>query len=84
MNVYYAWTDASSDSVMLETSHATVATLDQFLAASGIRASAKYPNYALYDTKVEQLYGGNLAKLQSVKKRVDPKGIMGLTGGFKL
>ncbi|KAJ8078455.1 hypothetical protein PM082_012737 [Marasmius tenuissimus] len=84
MNVYYAWTDAQSDSLMLETSHTTVATLDQFLASSGIRASAKYPNYALYDTKVEDLYGDNLARLRSIKKQVDPSDVMGLAGGFKL
>ena len=43
-----------------------------------------YPNYALFDTPLEGLYGTNLPRLQAIKKAVDPKNVMGLAGGFKL
>jgi len=42
-----------------------------------------YPNYALGDTPVEQMYGNNVPRLQSIRKAWDPNNIMYLTGGFK-
>ena len=45
----------------------------------------KYPNYALSDTPVHELYGHeNTARLRAIKKKVDPEGIMELAGGFNL
>lgn len=43
-----------------------------------------YPNYAVYDTPLSKLYGSNVRRLQSIKKKYDPTNVMGLTGGFKL
>jgi hypothetical protein len=84
MNIYYAWTDANSDGVMLETSRASAAHLKDVAAAHGILGSAMYPNYALFGTPVESLYGKNTERLRNIKRRVDPFNVMGLTGGFKL
>ncbi|TDL17542.1 FAD-binding domain-containing protein [Rickenella mellea] len=42
-----------------------------------------YPNYALFDTPLELMYGSNVARLKAIARKVDPKGIMRLTGGFK-
>jgi hypothetical protein len=42
-----------------------------------------YPNYALDDTPISQMYGSNLAKLQSIRQAWDPENVMYLTGGFK-
>ncbi|KAH9025721.1 FAD-binding domain-containing protein [Lactarius deliciosus] len=46
--------------------------------------AAVYPNYALFDTPLEDIYGANLPRLHEIKKAVDPKNVMGLAGGFKL
>ena len=43
-----------------------------------------YPNYAIFDTPLVDLYGTNLPRLQTIKAAVDPQNVMGLTGGFKL
>lgn len=44
-----------------------------------------YPNYALSTYMGDQLYGpANAARLRRVKADVDPKGVMDLTGGFRL
>jgi hypothetical protein len=50
----------------------------------GIDSAPPYPNYAIFDTPLERMYGGNLDRMRSVKARVDPGNVMGLTGGFKI
>ncbi|KAH9168083.1 hypothetical protein EDB89DRAFT_1994255 [Lactarius sanguifluus] len=42
------------------------------------------PNYALFDTPLEDIYGANLPRLRAIKQAVDPKDVMCLAGGFKL
>ena len=42
-----------------------------------------YPNYAMLGTPLKEMYGDNVAKLKSLRRRVDPCDVMGLTGGFK-
>ena len=46
--------------------------------------AAVYPNYALFDTPLEDIYGANLPRLHAIKQKVDPNNVMGLAGGFKL
>ncbi|KAI0058382.1 FAD dependent oxidoreductase, partial [Artomyces pyxidatus] len=48
-----------------------------------IQNAAQYPNYALYDTPLEGLYGANVPHLHSIKSFYDPENVMGLAGGFK-
>ena len=43
----------------------------------------KYPNYALYDTPLELLYGDNLPRLKKIAEEYDPNKVMALTGGFR-
>jgi FAD/FMN-containing dehydrogenase len=52
-------------------------------AQSGVSDAARYPNYAIYDTPLESIYGDNLPRLRSLKAQVDPNNVMGLAGGFK-
>ena len=54
------------------------------LGQTAVNGAPVYPNYAIYDTPLENLYGGNLAALRSLKTAVDPGNVMGLAGGFKL
>ena len=42
-----------------------------------------YPNYAMADTPLKNMYGENLKRLRKIRKAWDPKNIMYLTGGFK-
>ncbi|KAI5824942.1 FAD-binding domain-containing protein [Schizophyllum commune Tattone D] len=43
-----------------------------------------YPNYALADVRMEDMYGENLEKMREVRERVDPTRLMALAGGFKV
>ena len=45
--------------------------------------AAKYPNYALFGTPLEDMYGGNVERLREIRAAVDPEDVMGLTGGWK-
>ena len=44
---------------------------------------ATYPNYALFGTPLEDMYGDNLERLREIRKMYDPQDVMGLTGGWK-
>jgi len=44
---------------------------------------AVYINYVLFNTPLEDMYGGNLARLRSIKAKIDPERVMDLAGGFK-
>jgi hypothetical protein len=48
-----------------------------------LRGAAPYPNYALFGTPLEEMYGHHLGRLRKISRKYDPKGIMGLTGGWK-
>ena len=45
--------------------------------------AAKYPNYALFGTPLEDMYGGNAERLCKIRVAVDPEDVLGLTGGWK-
>ena len=46
--------------------------------------AAKYPNYALFGTPLEDMYGGNVERLRKIRAAIDPNDVMSLTGGWKL
>jgi hypothetical protein len=48
-----------------------------------LKDAAPYPNYALYDTPLEKMYGKNVKRLCAIKKKYDPFHVMDLTGGFR-
>jgi hypothetical protein len=79
------WSDPSLDgtmaSVLRQISHAirTVALAD----GQNVSHAAKYVNYALFGTPLEDIYGGNLDRLRKIRAAVDPEEVMGLTGGWK-
>ena len=44
---------------------------------------ALYGNYANAETPLADIYGENLPGLRALKAKIDPKNVMGLSGGFK-
>ena len=48
-----------------------------------VKEAALYPNYALFDTPLEDMYGTNVQRLRAVRRAIDPEDVMGLAGGFK-
>ena len=45
--------------------------------------AAKYPNYALFSTPLEDMYGRNVERLRKIRAAIDPDDVIGLTGGWK-
>ncbi|KAF9465136.1 FAD-binding domain-containing protein [Collybia nuda] len=63
----------------------SAAFLTQAAERSGQPSDAVvYPNYAIFDTPLTDIYGDNLPRLVKLKKRVDPFNVMGLAGGWKI
>ncbi|KAL4063633.1 hypothetical protein V8B97DRAFT_2026278 [Scleroderma yunnanense] len=80
LKIYYSWANETSDSAMHTAIRESTRNLRQL---SGTSEAPLYPNYAIYDTPLEMIYGANLPRLRSLQHCVDPENIMGLTGGFK-
>ncbi|KAI0265073.1 FAD-binding domain-containing protein [Gloeopeniophorella convolvens] len=49
-----------------------------------VKNAPVYPNYAIFDVTVQNMYAQNLPRLRAIQNAVDPKNVMGLAGGFKL
>ncbi|KAK0505193.1 hypothetical protein EDD18DRAFT_1061398 [Armillaria luteobubalina] len=87
LNLYYAWSFEISDDIFHDAIRQSAAHLYSVAVGqgqSGIVGAAVYPNYAIYDTPVESLYGSNVARLKQIKASVDPDNVMALAGGFKI
>ncbi|KAF8148763.1 hypothetical protein K438DRAFT_1989121 [Mycena galopus ATCC 62051] len=85
LNLYFAWLDPLSDGNFYTAMRQSAQHLTAVAIAEGqdIAQAPLYPNYALYDTPLDRMYGDNLGRLQSIKAMVDPDNVMGLAGGFK-
>lgn len=85
LNLYFAWVDPLDDAFWHKQMLDSVAFLAQVAEAEGQDLSPYYlyPNYALAENPSTALFGEtNLAKLEAVKKEIDPEDIMGLTTYF--
>jgi hypothetical protein len=84
--VELTYTDASLDDTMAQAlrhySDAVKAVADA--DGQNVSHAAVYPNYALFNTPLEDLYGANVPRLRAIRRAVDRENVMGLTGGFKL
>jgi hypothetical protein len=84
-NPWVTWSDPADS----DYAHAALRNMSDRIQAFAIQQGESlptdlhYPNYALGDTPLNLLYGDNVPRLQTIHHSVDPKNIMGLTGGFK-
>ncbi|PBK85372.1 FAD dependent oxidoreductase [Armillaria gallica] len=77
-NVNLQWLSESEDDVFHDAARQTT----ERLRAEG---EPMYPNYAIYDTPVADMFGEvGVKRMEATRERVDPHGVMMLTGGFKV
>ena len=79
------WSNASLDETMAFALRNISNAIHAAALADGQNVShaAIYPNYALFDTPLEDMYGGNVERLRQIKAAIDPEDVMGLAGGWK-
>jgi hypothetical protein len=89
--VWYVWNDTAEDAAVIGAQAASAARLRAKAVELGqVQADpqysdwSEYPNYAPYWMTKEDIWGGNVERLEEVKAVYDPEDVMGLTGGFKL
>ena len=79
------WSNSSLDDTMAFALRNFADAIRDAALADGQNVShaAKYPNYALFGTPLEDMYGGNVERLRKIRAAIDPEDVMGLTGGWK-
>jgi hypothetical protein len=79
------WSNSSLDDTMAFALRNFADAIRDAALADGqdVSHAAKYVNYALFGTPLEDIYGGNLERLREIRAAIDPKDVMGLTGGWK-
>ena len=84
-DVLFEWFDPSLDEIMAPTLRLISGAIRAAALADGQNVShaAKYPNYALFDTPLENMYGENVERLHKIRVAIDPEDVMGLAGGWK-
>ncbi|KAI9437943.1 FAD-binding domain-containing protein [Lactarius indigo] len=81
----FTWANSTSDKTMFRAQREIADNLRVAALKDGqdVERAAVYPNYALFDTPLEDMYGKNMPRLRELKRAIDLKNVMGLTGGFK-
>ena len=86
-NLFVTWDDESldKDKYVYDSVRAFSASILEAGIKDGqdLQDAATYPNYAIYGTPLEKMYGKNLKRLRSIKEKYDPLHVMDLTGGFR-
>ena len=79
------WSNASLDDTMAFALSSFADSIRSVALKDGQNVShaAKYPNYALFDTPLEDIYGGNVGRLRKIRAMIDRDNVMGLTGGWR-
>ena len=85
VNLYFGWSSSARDADVAAMLLRSTTALRAAALADGqdIADAAVYGNDALFDTPLEDIYGTNVPRLKEIRKKVDPKDVMGLAGGFK-
>ncbi|KAK4047234.1 hypothetical protein OIV83_005537 [Microbotryomycetes sp. JL201] len=87
LNLYFAWSNPFEDQFWRNEMKKSAELLLDIARKEGqaVDPQIRYPNYALADTPLVELYGEeNLTKLKAIKRHYDPTRVMDLTGGFKI
>jgi hypothetical protein len=81
----FSWSNSSLDETMTRGIREGGDNLRTAAIKDGqdIKHAAVYPNYALFDTPLEDMYGENVPRLRALRRTIDPEDVMGLAGGFK-
>ncbi|THH28909.1 hypothetical protein EUX98_g5291 [Antrodiella citrinella] len=85
-NLDFAWTSEADDQFMFDATTQSSERLTAVAVQSGQKLDSLaplYPNYAIFSTPLEKIYGSNLARLQRIKSVYDPSNVMGQAGGWK-
>jgi hypothetical protein len=79
------WSNSSLDDTMaFALRNFSDAIRDAALAdGQNVSHAAKYVNYALFGTPLEDMYGGNVERLRRIRAAIDPNDVMSLAGGWK-
>jgi FAD/FMN-containing dehydrogenase len=78
-----SWKDPNADADLQQFVKDITIRIKNAGEENGIQIGSCYPNYAIFDTPLTEMYGTNIEKLKKIKGRVDPTNVMGLAGGFK-
>ena len=80
-----AWSNASLDNTMADVLRDGAKSIRDVEIEDGqnLTNAAVYVNYALFDTPLKDMYGGNVGRLRGIKAEIDPERVMDLAGGFK-
>ncbi|KAM0791645.1 hypothetical protein ACM66B_006081 [Microbotryomycetes sp. NB124-2] len=87
LNLYFSWSNPLEDNFWRNEMKKSAELLLDIARKEGqaVDPQIRYPNYALADTPLVELYGqDNLARLKQIKQKYDPTRVMDLTGGFKI
>ena len=84
-NLAVQWSNSSLDGTMAFALRNFTDTIRDVALAGGqnVSRAAKYVNYALFGTPLEDMYGGNVERLRKIRAGIDPDDVMSLTGGWK-
>ncbi|PBP15810.1 FAD binding domain-containing protein [Diplocarpon rosae] len=75
-NLVYSWSSASDDSRILAAARSIISRSNSTAYTRGLGHAFIYQNYAALEQPVLQSYGRqNLARLQAVSRKYDPKGV---------
>ena len=79
------WSDSSLDDTMASALRQMANSIHNIALAEkqDVSNAAVYVNYALFDTPLQDMYGGNVDRLHNIKEAIDPDNVMGLTGGWR-
>jgi hypothetical protein len=83
---FILWGDKSLDQLMYNSIQVLSAPITEAGIKDGqdLKDAAHCPNFALFGTPLEKIYGKNVKRLREIKQKYDPFRIMDLTGGFKI
>ncbi|KAL9932178.1 hypothetical protein V8E36_008950 [Tilletia maclaganii] len=85
LNLDFAWPTGLSDGIFYDAIRKSTKAIQDAAIAQGQDLSGRYqyPNYALYDTPFEEIYGPNLPRLIKIAAKYDPGKVMTRAGGFQ-